>query len=52
VIFDELLTGTSLFVDASPLVYYFAADPVFGPACGFPGTCKRGKVPAASPISL
>jgi predicted nucleic acid-binding protein len=32
-IFDDLIAGTSLFVDANPLVYYFASDPVLGPAC-------------------
>jgi predicted nucleic acid-binding protein len=32
-IFDDLLAGTSLFIDANPLVYYFAADPLFGAAC-------------------
>ena len=32
-IFDDLLAGASLFVDANPLVYYFASDPVFGAAC-------------------
>jgi predicted nucleic acid-binding protein len=32
-IFDDLLSGTSLFVDANPLVYYFASDPLLGVAC-------------------
>ncbi|HTU88531.1 MAG TPA: type II toxin-antitoxin system VapC family toxin [Gemmataceae bacterium] len=32
-IFDDLLSGASLFVDANPLVYYFASDPLFGAAC-------------------
>jgi predicted nucleic acid-binding protein len=31
--FDDLLAGASLFVDANPLVYYFASDPLFGAAC-------------------
>jgi predicted nucleic acid-binding protein len=26
-------TGDSVFVDANAFIYYFAADPVFGPAC-------------------
>jgi hypothetical protein len=29
-IFDDLLAGASLFVDANPLVYYFASDPALG----------------------
>lgn len=32
-IFDDLLAGTNLFVDANPLVYYFASDPLLGAAC-------------------
>jgi predicted nucleic acid-binding protein len=32
-IFDDLLAGASLFVDANPLVYYFASDPLLGAAC-------------------
>jgi predicted nucleic acid-binding protein len=32
-IFDDLLSGASLFVDANPLVYYFASDPLLGAAC-------------------
>ena len=31
--FDDLLAGASLFIDANPLVYYFASDPLLGPAC-------------------
>jgi predicted nucleic acid-binding protein len=31
--FDDLAFGDSLFVDANPLVYYFAGDPAFGAAC-------------------
>jgi hypothetical protein len=33
-IFDDLLAGATLFVDANPLIYYFTSDPVLGPACG------------------
>jgi predicted nucleic acid-binding protein len=32
-IFDDLPQGASVFMDANPIVYYFAADPIFGPAC-------------------
>lgn len=32
-IFDDFLAGTSLFVDANPLVYYFASDPLLGATC-------------------
>lgn len=32
-IFDDLLTGASLFLDANTLVYYFASDPLLGAAC-------------------
>ena len=32
-IFDDFLAGACLFVDANPLVYYFASDPVLGPVC-------------------
>lgn len=31
--FDDLLPGASLFVDANPLVYYFASDPILVAAC-------------------
>ena len=31
--FADLPAGASVFLDANPLVYHFAADPVFGPAC-------------------
>lgn len=31
--FDDLPSGASLFIDANPLVYYFASDPLFGAAC-------------------
>jgi predicted nucleic acid-binding protein len=31
--FDDLPPQASVFLDANPLVYYFASDPVFGPAC-------------------
>ena len=31
--FDDLAFGDRLFVDANPLVYYFAGDPAFGAAC-------------------
>ena len=30
---DALPSGASLFFDANPLVYYFASDPILGPAC-------------------
>ena len=30
---DDLPSGTGIFLDANPLVYYFASDPVLGPAC-------------------
>lgn len=30
---DDLPSGASLFVDANLLVYFFASDPVLGPAC-------------------
>jgi hypothetical protein len=29
--FDDLVAGASVFVDANPLVYYFASDPSLGP---------------------
>lgn len=32
-IFDDLLSGVGLFIDANPLVYYFASDPLLGAAC-------------------
>ncbi len=31
--FTGLPAGATIFLDANPLVYHFAADPVFGPAC-------------------
>jgi predicted nucleic acid-binding protein len=31
--FSALPAGASIFLDANALVYHFAADPVFGPAC-------------------
>jgi hypothetical protein len=31
--FAALSSGASIFLDANPFVYHFAADPVFGPAC-------------------
>jgi len=31
-IFDDLVSGASLFIDANPLVYYFASDPILGAA--------------------
>jgi len=31
--FDDLALGDTLFVDANPVVYHFAADPLYGPAC-------------------
>jgi predicted nucleic acid-binding protein len=31
--FDHIPINASVFVDANVLVYYFAPDPVFGPAC-------------------
>jgi predicted nucleic acid-binding protein len=33
VTFSALPSGSSIFVDANPIIYHFAADPVFGPAC-------------------
>jgi predicted nucleic acid-binding protein len=33
VTFAALPVGATIFLDANPLVYYFAPDPVFGPAC-------------------
>jgi predicted nucleic acid-binding protein len=30
---DDLPSGARFFLDANPLVYYFASDPAFGPAC-------------------
>ena len=30
--FADLPAGETIFLDANPLVYHFAADPVFGPA--------------------
>src|SRR5262249_32416254 len=30
--FDDVPSGVSIFVDANPIVYYFASDPVLGPA--------------------
>lgn len=32
-IFDDLVSGASPFVDANPLVYYFASDPNLGTTC-------------------
>ncbi len=32
-IFDDLLSDASLFIDANPLVYYFASDPLLGATC-------------------
>jgi predicted nucleic acid-binding protein len=32
-IFADVPSGASLFVDANTLVYHFAADPLLGPAC-------------------
>lgn len=32
--FDDIPAGVSIFLDANPLVYHFAPDPVFGAACG------------------
>ena len=32
-IFQDIPTGESVFVDANAFIYYFASDPVFGPAC-------------------
>ena len=32
-IFADIASGASLFVDANTLVYHFAADPLLGPAC-------------------
>ena len=31
--FADLLAGEGIFLDANPLVYHFAPDPLFGPAC-------------------
>jgi predicted nucleic acid-binding protein len=31
--FEDLLAGQAVFVDANPFIYYFASDPLFGPAC-------------------
>ena len=31
--FADLSAGERIFLDANPLVYHFAADPLFGPAC-------------------
>ena len=31
--FADLSAGESIFLDANPLVYHFAPDPLFGPAC-------------------
>jgi predicted nucleic acid-binding protein len=31
--FADIAAGETLFLDANPLVYHFAPDPVFGPAC-------------------
>ena len=31
--FAALAAGESVFLDANPLVYHFAPDPLFGPAC-------------------
>jgi len=33
VTFAALAAGASVFLDANPLVYHFAPDPVFGPTC-------------------
>jgi predicted nucleic acid-binding protein len=33
VIFDDLLSGTAVFVDANSLVYAVVADPRYGPSC-------------------
>ena len=30
---DDLPSRARLFLDANPLVYHFASDPAFGPAC-------------------
>jgi predicted nucleic acid-binding protein len=32
-IFADLAAGSPVFLDANTLVYYFTADPVFGPSC-------------------
>ncbi len=32
-IFDDLLAGSSVFVDANTFTYYFQPHPVFGPPC-------------------
>jgi predicted nucleic acid-binding protein len=31
-IFADVPPGAALFLDANPLIYYFIADPTFGPA--------------------
>lgn len=31
--FEDIPAGDSVFLDANVLVYYFLADPVYGPAC-------------------
>src|SRR6266850_5150757 len=33
-IFDDLLPGDALFLDANILVYFYSGDPVFGGVCG------------------
>jgi predicted nucleic acid-binding protein len=33
VTFADLLAGETLFLDANPLVYHFAPDPLFGAPC-------------------
>ena len=38
-IFADIPAGDRIFLDANPLIYYFAADPVFGPACSQLVTC-------------
>jgi predicted nucleic acid-binding protein len=30
---DDLPSGTSVFIDANPIVYFFAADPLLGQSC-------------------
>ena len=46
-IFADIPTGESVFVDANTLVYHFAADPQYGPACtGFVRRCQVGDVRA------
>jgi predicted nucleic acid-binding protein len=32
-IFADIPPGAAFFLDANPLIYYFTADPTFGPAC-------------------